>query len=120
MKKYLPYLPHIIFAAALIFVGAIGKLIGTEGAKTMFEQMNVFGLGEQFGRIMVGLGQLAAGIGIFYKKSQKTAALLGSAIMAGAILYHVQFGGTPILAIAVMILGFYLFLRKERLTPKEI
>ena len=112
MKKYLSYLPHVIFAAALILVGSIGKLTGSESAVTMFTDIDMFGLGERFGRLAVGLGELGAGIGIFFAATRRMSALIGSAIMAGAIFFHVSlFGGSPLFAIVIMLIGFYLFLK---------
>ncbi len=114
MKKILTYLPHILFSAALLFVGAFGKLTGAAPAVAMFEQIDMFGFGEQFGRITVGLGQLFAGIGIFCKSTRKISAVIGIAIMAGAVFYHLTlFGGSPALPIVVMVLGIYILLKGD-------
>lgn len=111
MKKYLKFIPHVIFAAALIFMGAIGKLTGAAPAVAMFEQINMFGLGEQFGRIAVGLGQLFAGIGVFFLATRKSAAVIGIAVMAGAVFYSVDlFQTSPIVPLVVMALGIYILL----------
>jgi hypothetical protein len=112
MKKLLKYLPQILFAAALIFMGAIGKLTGAAPAVDMFTQIDLFGQGEAFGRILVGLGQLAAGIGVFFKPTRKIAAVVGIVIMAGAIFYSVTlFGASPIIAIVVLALGVWILLK---------
>ncbi|MFT7328032.1 MAG: hypothetical protein ACI870_000210 [Crocinitomicaceae bacterium] len=114
MKKYLKYIPHIAFAVLIIGFGAIGKLTGAAPAVEMFEAINLFGLGEQFGRIMVGLGQLFAGIGIFFVLTRKSSAVLGMAIMAGAVYFHLTiFGGSPALAIITFILAVYLLLTSK-------
>lgn len=112
MKKVLNYVPHIIFAGAFIVLGAIGKLTGTAAAVDMFTQIDFLGMGEQFGRLTVGLGQLFAGIGIFFKPTRKIAAVLGIAIMAGAIFYSVTLFNMPVITpIIVMILGIYLLFK---------
>lgn len=111
MKKFLKLLPLILFAVSLIGLGAIGKLTGAAPAVEMFEQINLFGQGEAFGRILVGLGQLAAGIGVFFKPTRKIAAVLGLAIMAGAVAFHISvIGVAPIMyvAIATMALAIYI------------
>jgi len=114
MKKVLNYLPHILFAAALIFMGAIGKLTGQAPAVGMFEQINLFGQGEAFGRILVGLGQLAAGIGVFFKPTRKLAAIIGIVIMAGAVFYSVTlFGASPIIPIVVLAFGVWILVKGE-------
>lgn len=111
MKKVLKMLPQILFAAALIFMGAIGKLTGQAPAVDMFTQIDFLGMGEQFGRIVVGLGELFAGVGVFFKPTRKIAAVLGIAVMAGAIFYHLTLlGGSPIIAIVTMALGIYILL----------
>lgn len=111
MKKFVKYIPHIAFAALMIGFGAIGKLTGAAPAVAMFETINLFGLGESTGRILVGLGQLFAGIGIFFPATRKSAAVIGMAIMAGAIYFHLTlFGGSPVLAIITFILSIYLLL----------
>jgi hypothetical protein len=111
MKKYLKFIPHVVFAAGLILLGAIGKLTGAAPAVAMFEQINMFGLGEQFGRIAVGLGQLFAGIGVFFVVTRKSAAVIGVAIMAGAVFYSIDlFGTSPVAPLIVMVLGIYILL----------
>jgi len=56
MKKFIKYIPHIVFAVLMIGMGAFGKLTGAEQSVAMFETINLFGKGEMFGRILVGLG----------------------------------------------------------------
>jgi len=112
MKKVLKMLPQILFAAALLFMGALGKLTGAAPAVDMFTQIDLFGMGEQFGRILVGLGQLFAAIGIFFNPTRKIAAVIGIAIMAGAIFYSLTLFSMPIvMPIIVMVLGIYLLLK---------
>jgi len=111
MKKVLKMLPQILFAASLILMGAIGKITGAAPAVDMFTQIDLLGMGEQFGRLAVGFGQLFAGIGVFFKPTRKSAAVLGIAVMAGAIFYHLTlFGGSPAIAIATMALGIWILL----------
>ncbi|MCI5050768.1 MAG: hypothetical protein MRY57_00450 [Candidatus Pacebacteria bacterium] len=109
MKKYLKFIPHIAFAAILLFMGAIGKLTGHENAVAMFTEINLFGQGEAFGRYLVGLGQLAAAIGIFFKPTRKLAAVLGIAIMLGAVYFHYVLElGAPVLPIVTAALGLWI------------
>jgi len=109
MKKYLKFIPHIIFAGILVFMGAIGKLTGAEGSVSMFQEINLFGQGEVFGRILVGLGQLAAAVGVFFKPTRKIAAILGIAIMLGAIYFHYALElGAPTLPIITAALGLWI------------
>ena len=109
MKKVLKYLPQILFAAALVFMGALGKLTGADQAVAMFTDINLFGQVEAFGRILVGLLQLFAGVGVFFKPTRKLAAIVGIVVMAGAIYYHLTLlGGSPIVAIVVLILGVWI------------
>lgn len=109
MKKYIKFIPHVAFAAIMIFVGAFGKLTGAAPAVSMFTEINLFGQGEAFGRILVGLGQLAAAVGVFFKPTRKIAAALGIAIMLGAIYFHYDLGlGAPILPIVTSALGLWI------------
>ena len=109
MKKYLKFIPHVAFAGILIFMGAIGKLTGAAPAVSMFEQINLFGQGEAFGRILVGLGQLAAAAGVFFKPTRKIAAILGIMIMLGAMYFHYALElGAPIFAIITAALGIWI------------
>lgn len=109
MKKYLKFIPHVIFAGILIFMGAIGKLTAAEPAVMMFTQIDLLGQGEAFGRILVGLGQLAAAVGVFFKPTRKIAAVLGIAIMLGAVYYHYDLGlGAPVLPIVTAAFGLWI------------
>ena len=109
MKKYLKFIPHVAFAGILIFMGAIGKLTGAAPAVSMFEQINLYGQGEAFGRILVGLGQLAAAVGVFFKATRKSGAVLGIAIMLGAVYFHYDLGlGAPVLPIVTAALGLWI------------
>ncbi|MAQ77118.1 hypothetical protein CL684_01185 [Candidatus Campbellbacteria bacterium] len=112
MKKYLKFLPQVLFAAGLLFIGAIGKLTGAEPAVAMFQQINLFEQGEAFGRILVGLTQLFAAIGVFFRPTRKIAALAGIVTMIGAIYFHLTlFGGTIIMPVIVLLLGAWIFIK---------
>ncbi len=120
MKKFVKYIPHIAFAALMIGFGAIGKLTGAAPAVAMFEAIALFDQPENVGRILVGLGQLAAGIGIFFAATRKSAAVLGMALMAGAIYFHLTLiGGSPVLAIITFILSAYLLLKGGKCCGKS-
>lgn len=109
MKKYLKYIPYLAFAGILLFMGAIGKLTGHEQAVAMFTEINLFGQGEALGRYLVGLGQLAAAIGVFFKPTRKLAAILGIVIMLGAMYFHYALElGAPVLAIVTAALGLWI------------
>lgn len=109
MKKYLKFIPHVIFAGILIFMGAIGKLTGAESAVFIFEQIDFFGQDESFGRILVGLGQLGAAIGVFFKPTRKIAVIIGIAIMLGAIYFHYALElGAPTVPIITAALGLWI------------
>lgn len=109
MKKYIKFIPHVAFAAIMIFVGAFGKLTGAAPAVSMFTEINLFGQGEAFGRILVGLGQLGAAIGVFFKPTRKIAAALGIAIMLGAVYFdYVLELGAPLLPIITAALALWI------------
>ena len=109
MKKYLKFIPHVVFAGILVFMGALGKLTGAEPAVSMFQQINLFGQGEAFGRILVGLGQLAAAVGVFFASTRKIAVIVGVGIMLGAIYFHYALElGAPILPIITGALGLWI------------
>ena len=112
MKKFFSYLPHILFAVALIVMGAFGKLTGHPMAVAMFEQINLFGWGETAPRVLVGLAQLFAGVGVFFPGTRKMAAIIGIAIMAAAINYTVTlFGGPVTIPVIVMLLGIWILFK---------
>jgi len=110
--KYFKYTLYIAFAALMIVAGAFGKLTGADQAVTMFESINLFDQGEAFGRILVGLGELAAGIGIFFAITRKTSAVLGMALMAGAIVFVVNgtIGGSVVLPIITFAIALAIFI----------
>lgn len=113
MKKFITYLPHIVFAALMIGFGALGKLVGAEPAVEMFSAINLFDKGEALGRILVGLGELGAGIGIFFAATRKISAVLGMAMMAGAMIFVVNgtIGGSVVLPALTFALALYLFVK---------
>lgn len=102
MKKYLKFLPHVVFAALLIFMGAYGKLTGNEQSVGLFKMLNLFGQPEYVGRYFVGLAQLFAGVGVFFKQTRKIAALVGVIVMAVAIYFHITSFGVATMAPAVV------------------
>lgn len=102
MKKYLQYIPHVVFAASLIFMGAYGKLTGAEKAVGLFETLNLFGQPEYVGRYFVGLAQLFAGLGVFFKSTRKIAVIIGMIVMAVTIYMHITAFGVDTMAPAVI------------------
>ncbi len=120
-KCIIKNLPSIIFAIIIIGVGASGKLIGTPGSIAMFTELSILGKSEAFGRILVGLGQLAAGVGVLFNPTRKISAVLGMAIMGGAAAYHLAgiIPGSPALAIAMFILATIIFFQKCDLCSKS-
>lgn len=113
MKKYLKYIPHVIFAASLVFMGALGKLTGAEKSVELFKMLNLFGQPEYVGRYLIGLAQLFAGVGVFFKPTRKIAALVGTGVMAGAIYMHITAFGVATMAPAVItfLAGLWIFVK---------
>ena len=72
----------------MIVMGAMGKLTGAEKAIGLFTKLDLFGMGESFGRYLIGGAELLAGIGIFFKSTRKIAAGLGIILMIGALYFH--------------------------------
>lgn len=102
MKKYLKYIPHVIFAASLIFMGAYGKLTGAEKSIGLFEMLNLFGQPEYVGRYFVGLSQLFAGLGVFFSATRKYAATVGIIVMVFAMYFHITSFGVATMAPALI------------------
>ena len=114
MKKFVYYLPHILFAVALIGLGAFGKLTGNPMAVSMFETINLYNINPDVTRIIVGLAQLFAGVGVFFTSTRKVAAIMGTAIMAAAINYTITlFGGPIFIPLIVMLLGIWILFKGE-------
>lgn len=109
MKKCSHFIPHILFAALLIGMGAYGKITGAESAKGLFEMLNIFNQPEYIGRYMVGIGEALAAIGVFFIATRKVAAILGISIMLGAVFFHVTLiGGSPLIPIIIIALGLWI------------
>lgn len=109
MKKVIHYIPHILFAASLLYIGAYGKLTGAPMAIGLFETLGLFGQPEYVGRYLIGLGELFAAIGVFFIATRRVAASIGIVIMLGAIFFHfTTLGGSPILPIITLILGVWI------------
>lgn len=119
MKKYLKYIPYIIFAYFMLVMGAMGKLSGAEKAVGLFTKLDLFGMGEAFGRYLIGGAELLAGLGIFFKSTQKYAAGLGIILMLGALYFHATVLGLAMAgpAVVTLLVAIWIFVKSK--TPSH-
>ena len=107
VKKYAPYLMIIIPAAIFALAGG-AKVMGVPDVMKSFADM---GLPAWFGTF-IGVAEIAGAIGLFLPRLREYAAGGLSIIMFGAIFYHVMYGGSPVLAIALFIVMIVVMVRR--------
>jgi hypothetical protein len=99
-KKHLYYIPHLV-VAIIMLMAATGKLSGSAMSVDLFNQLNLFGLGGDESRVLLGMLQLVLTVSLFNKGTEKIAAILIAINMIGAFIlvgFHLQ-------AIIVLILA---------------
>jgi putative oxidoreductase len=96
---------------ALTFIGAGGAKLA--GAAVMVDLFAKVGLGQWF-RYVIGLLEVAAGIGLLMPRSAFYSAVLLALVMAGAFTAHVTVLGTsPAAPVVLFVLtGIIAYLRK--------
>lgn len=94
-------LAALLLVTALILPGGVIKLLGLSEALLPFEQL---GLPVWFA-LTIGLAECAGAIGIWFSRTRRGAALSITAIMLGAIYYHMlfppQIGALPALLVLI-------------------
>jgi len=107
VKKYAPYL--MIVLPAIIFAMAGGaKVMGVPEVTKSFADM---GFPVWVGTF-VGVAEIAGAIGLFVPRLREYAAGGLSMIMFGAIFYHLQYGGSPLLAIVLFVVMVIVMIRR--------
>ena len=110
-----------LVAAAVIAWAGVTKLLATPGNVFIFQELGM----EPFGRHLVGVIEIGAGLLLLTRGFAALGALLTVGIMFGAIIAHVTFlgvdvqgdGGTHTLLLVAVLLsaGFVLFSRRRDL-----
>lgn len=121
MKKYIKFISILVFSYSIIFIGAKGKLLGTDMAKGLFEMIGLFGKPEHIGRILVGSAELFAGIAVFIRPIRKIGALVGSIVMIGAMYFHATTLGmeSSLPALVTLLLGIYITVTSPCMLKKK-
>ena len=99
VKKHLPKLLFGLPAVAFVLAG-LGKLNGVEAMHQSFAMM---GLPSWFG-YLIGLAELAGGIGLLVPLTRRLAARCLMPIMLGAVYFHVAFGVPSAVPASVLLL----------------
>ena len=73
-----------IFAGVILIQAGLGKLQGTPGDIELFTELSM----EPGGRVIIGICELVAGVGLFHPLSAAFAAFLGAGVLTGAGLAH--------------------------------
>ena len=99
LKSHLPKLLYGLPAVAFVLAG-LGKLSGAEALHQSFAMM---GLPAWFG-YLIGLAQLAGGIGLLIPRTRRLAALCLVPIMLGAIYFHLAYAVPSAVPASVLLL----------------
>ncbi|MBF9030413.1 DoxX family membrane protein [Rhodobacterales bacterium HKCCE3408] len=90
-----------VLPAMAFFAAGIAKIAGVDDIVRPFA---VMGLPAAFG-IFIGLCEIAGGLGLLIQRTRVPAALGLSAIMLGAVYYHVAYGEpSPVPAVVLLLL----------------
>lgn len=85
IKKKFPYIVIAVILLQTLFY----KFTAHPESVALFTQVNLFGLGEAFGRIFVGVLEFLVSIGIFISKTRKISLIGVIGLMFGAVYFHI-------------------------------
>lgn len=97
-------------SAFILFSAGLGKLQGTPDDIKLFTQLGM----EPNGRIIIGICELSAAIGLVHPLSAAYASLLGAGVLTGAGLAHLGPLGTQGLELYLPTYGALLFVMIAR------
>lgn len=104
--KHLPLILSLIVAALFLFFGVQKFIANPNPIFSIIAERSGISLFEPGIRMITGVAELGAGLLILLPKTRKLGALLGLAIVSGAILFHLS----PWLGISVPGMGHGLFI----------
>lgn len=104
--KHLPLILSLIVAALFLFFGVQKFIANPNPIFSIIAERSGISLFEPGIRMITGAAELGAGLLILLPKTRKLGALLGLAIVSGAIVFHLS----PWLGISVPGMGHGLFI----------
>ncbi len=104
-KKILKWIPYL-FIAFVLLQTLFFKFTGHPESVTLFSQIDIFNIGEQYGRITIGILELLVSLGLFMKRTRLISLIGVAGLMAGAAFFHFAFIGFEGVNLQLFLSGF--------------